>query len=74
MIHPHGDDLKSLSDLQIHEKLKDLNKKYFMTTNAQLQEQIIMLIDGYKLELEARNVSKSLKKDENELDNLINIS
>ncbi len=45
-----------------------------MTNNAQLQEQIIMLIDGYKLELEARNVSKSLKKDENELDNLINIS
>ena len=74
MIHPYGDDLKSLSDLQIHEKLKDLNKKYFMTTNAQLQEQIIMLIDGFKLELEARNVSKSLKKDENELDNLINIS
>ena len=45
--------------------------------NAQVQNQIVLLIDTYNLEIERRQRSKDKKepnKDNNDLDKLINIS
>ena len=78
MIHPHEQDLKEFTDAQIEQKLLKLNHMYFMTENDHVRQQMILLIDGYKLELEERRASAKLKQmqenDDNDLDSLINVS
>jgi len=78
MIHPHEQNLKEFTDAQIEQKLLKLNHMYFMTENSDVRQQMILLIDGYKLELEERRASAKLKQmqenDDNDLDSLINVS
>ena len=51
---------------------------YFMTQDENVRHQMILLLDGYKLELEARRAAAKRKADEdagdNPLDDLINVS
>ena len=75
MIHPHQIDLQEFTDAQIEQKLFKLNSMYFMTENQQVRQQMILLMDSYKLELESRRASKKIEQDgNNDLDNLINVS
>ncbi len=75
MTHPLSDELQSLSDNDLYNKLEDLNKKYWMTTNEQIRSQIVMLLDDIKLEQENRKIAEKKQENENNnLDNLINIS
>jgi len=78
MIHPHVEDLHEISDAELDKRISKLNSAYFMTENGDLRQQMILLIDGYKLELEARKARQRLeqenKDDNNDLDNLINVS
>ena len=77
MIHPGLGDLKQFNDRQLDEKIYKLNGMYFMTENDDVRQQMILLIDTYKMELEERRVAASKKRAENgkdELDSLINIS
>ncbi len=78
MIHPHQPDLSEFTETQLEEKLLKLNHMYFVTENQDMRQQMILLIDGYKLELEARRASAALRKQEeageNPLDDLINVS
>ena len=75
MTHPLSDELQSLSDNDLYNKLEDLNKKYWMTTNEQNRSQIVMLLDDIKLEQENRKIAEKKQENENNnLDNLINIS
>ena len=78
MSHPLIDNLESLSNNEVEEKLLDLQKKYFSTHNPDLQTQISMLIDMYREEMKARRAKEFSKMndqdDENGLDSLINIS
>lgn len=64
------------SDLEL--KLTDLTRRYYQTTNPQAQQQIINLMEDYRLELKSRYAKKNHKESENEeqnaLDNLIKIS
>jgi hypothetical protein len=49
---------------------------YFMTENDDVRQQMILLIDTYKIELEERRISARRKSDEageNELDSLIKV-
>lgn len=59
----------------IQNRLEELTKKYWSTTNIHVQEQIILAIDTFKIELENRK-QQELKNitHEKDLDNLINIS
>ena len=59
----------------IQNRLEELTKKYWSTTNIHVQEQIILPIDTFKIELENRK-QQELKNitHEKDLDNLINIS
>ena len=75
MTHPLSDELQSLSDNDLYNKLEDLNKKYWMTTKEQIRSQIVMLLDDIKLEQENRKIAEKKQENENNnLDNLINIS
>jgi len=78
-MHPLFENTESLETSDIENKLTQLNRKYWQTSNPQLQQQIVMLIDGYKLELESRRakeklVQQSQENGDNNLDNLIKVS
>ena len=76
-MHPLVNGLSEFTTTQLQEKIVSLQKKYFAMNNAQVQNQIVLLIDTYNLEIERRQRSKDKKesnKDNNDLDKLINIS
>lgn len=77
MIHPHQVDLREFSDTQLDQKLVKLNSMYFLSDNPDMRQQILLLIDSYKIEIEERQIAKKKKLQEegnDDLDNLINIS
>jgi len=78
MSHPLIDNLESLSNHEVEEKLLDLQKKYFSTHNPDLQMQLSMIIEMYREEIRARRAKEMSKLNsqdgENGLDSLINIS
>lgn len=74
-IHPMHKMDEDLTVSQLEEKIHDLTKKYWMTYNPQVQEQISTFIEIYKQELEATLTKQKLNQDpDSGLDNLINIS
>ena len=76
--NPLLDNLNTLSDNEIENKIFELNKKFWQTQNPQVRGQITALLDQFKLEAEARRAKQRLKNQDqngdNSLDNLINIS
>lgn len=77
MIHPLADDPSDLTITQIEDKIADLSRKYFMTHNPQAQDQIATFIEIYKQELHMKMAQDRLRQqenDDNDLDNLINVS
>lgn len=79
-MHPLLENTQSLSDNDIEEKVMQLNRKYFQTQNPQVRNQISILLDDYKLELESRRAKQKLEAQQNQengeegLDNLIKVS
>jgi len=78
-MHPLRTSTESLSDNEIEEKVMQLNRKYFQTQNPQVRNQISLLLDDYKLELESRRAKQRLEAQQQEngesgLDNLIKVS
>jgi hypothetical protein len=78
MIHPNLNDLSELTDPQLEEKIQTLNRYYHITDNSDVRQQMILLLDSYKIELEERRIAAKKKQQEEEgdngLDNLINVS
>lgn len=60
-MHPLIGDLSSLKDLEVENKINELSRKYFMTPNPMLREQIVLTLNDYKEEL-AKRRSKELDK------------
>ena len=78
-MHPLFENSDNLSNSEIEDKILLLNRRYYQTRNPQVQEQISMLLDTYKLELETRMVAEKKRQQDQQngesgLDNLINIS
>lgn len=75
--NPLVDSFDDISTNDLEEKIVELQRKYFMTANLQVQQQISAILDMYIEEAKSRR-AKSMKKDlenpESGLDNLINIS
>lgn len=68
---------KDLTDTQLEQKLMRLNSMYFVTENPDVRQQMILIMDTYKIELEERRTAAKVKQQEsgdNDLDNLINVS
>ena len=78
MFNPLLDNFNDLSDSEIENKISELSRKYFISRNPHVQQQISVVLDMYKQELQLR-IAKARLKDqeqngENGLDNLININ
>ena len=81
MFNPLVDSFAKLSDSEIEDKIIELSRKFFMTNNPSVQQQISVILEMYKEEGRARRASamvqRTKKNDddpENPLDNLINVS
>ena len=78
-LNPFVDDLSDISTSDLSDKINDLSKKYFMTKNPEVQNQIRAVLEMYRAEAVSRQAKETLKQNksengENSLDNLINIS
>ena len=79
MINPLIDSLDHFTLQELEDKISELQRKYFISRNPQVQVQIVNILDIYKLELQDRRIKELHRQqnqdnDENSLDNLINIS
>lgn len=79
MFNPLVDNLTSLSDMELDQKIVELGRKYWQTQNPQLQEQISTILEMYKQELVSRRAIQAQRQQDqnngdNSLDNLINVS
>jgi hypothetical protein len=76
-MHPLVLNLESLKNVEIESKINDLTKKYFMTSNYDVQSQIAAVLDVYKEELSTRQRAewqKTMESRDKGLDKLINVS
>ena len=75
-MNPFVDGASELSEAQLIDKIEDLSRKYFMTSNPQVREQMASILDMYKLEFEERKVRSQQRQDDDkkDLDNLIKIN
>lgn len=75
-MHPLCDNLSNLKDNELENKIQELTRKYFMTSNYEVQHQITMLLDLYKQELgqrQAKMWQNQFEKRNKDLDKLINV-
>ena len=76
-MHPLAGNLEELKDVELESKISDLTKKYFMTQNTGVREQMSALLDTYKEELSKRQKAawdKMMANRNKTLDKLINVS
>ena len=76
-MHPLVDNLDSLKDKEIEDRIQSLSKKYFQTQNPDVRHQITVFLDIYKDEMSARRakeLQKQYQKRDIDLDGLIDVS
>ena len=76
-MHPLVTNLSGIKDSELDNKINDLTRKYFVTTNFELRQQIVMVLDTYKEELSNRKrieYENMMKSRDKGLDKLINVS
>jgi len=76
-MHPLINNLSEMKDAEIEAKIADLSKKYFMTQNFGVQQQISVVLETYKEEISNRRRDEWQRMVENRdkgLDKLININ
>ena len=77
MFNPLVDNFNQLTDAEVESKIVELGRKYWMTRNPQVQEQIAVLLEMYKQEAYSRRAKQYQKNQDdgdNDLDSLININ
>lgn len=76
MFSPFQPELSDMTLPQLEQKVAELSRKYFVTHNPQLQQQIATFIDIYKQEIATRIAKQKLDQQngDSDLDNLININ
>jgi hypothetical protein len=76
-MHPLVQDLSELKDAELDSRISDLTKKYFMTSNSGVREQMVAILESYKAESSKRRQAaweKMMSNRDKSLDKLINIS
>jgi len=76
-VHPFIENLTPLTDSELENKISEISKRYFMTQNTYVREQILMVLSTYKEELENRRSelwNKTMENTNKGLDKLININ
>jgi len=70
-------DLSKLKDVELENKMQDLTKKYFQTSNGAIRLQISMYLDLFRMEINERRskqMDEMYQKRNKDLDGLINVS
>lgn len=76
-MHPLAEDFGKLKDSEIEERIQSLSRKYFQTSNPNIQHQITMFLDMYKEEMASRQAKmwrEQYQKRDTDLDSLINVN
>jgi hypothetical protein len=76
MFHPLEEDLTKLSDIDLEDKIRDLNKKYVTAARLgkpELLTQISTFVIIYKDEMSKRYREKTKQQFDGDLDQLINV-
>jgi hypothetical protein len=77
MIHPLVD-TTNLTDKQLEDKIQELGKKYFMAGGSEVKNQLNLILNIYKNDLQQRRMKtyqeQFEKNKEKGLDNLLNIN
>jgi len=76
-MHPLVSNLDTLKDNELENKINDLTRKYFQTSNPGVQSQISAVLETYKEEMSKRRrieYEKMMSTRDKGLDKLINIS
>ena len=76
-MHPLINDLSSFRDTELETKISQLTNHYYSSSNPQVKQQLIMLIDSYRDELSSRRtkeLERSMANKNKDIDKLINIS
>ena len=75
LFNPLADSFEDLTDSQLQEKVQDLTRRYYQTSNPGLQNQIAVMLDMFRQEQTARMYKQKQQDDDDaDLDNLININ
>jgi hypothetical protein len=79
MLNPLVDSLADLSVTELEDKVVVLQRRYFMTSNPGVQQQIQNFLEIYQEEVQTRraieyNRQKNAENGESGLDKLINVS
>ena len=70
-LNPFVDDLSDLSTNELSDKINDLSKKYFMTNNLQVQDQIRAVLEMYRVEAASRQASESINQTVDNIDKIV---
>lgn len=76
MFNPLAEDCRLLKDAEIEAKIQDLGRKYFMTQNSAVKQQISVLLNFYRNELSERRqkqLEQVYQKRDKNLDKLVNV-
>lgn len=77
MFNPLAEDLSKLKETEVENKIQELSRKYFQSTNPAVQHQITVFLDMYRAELASRRAKmwqEQYQKRDTDLDSLINVS
>lgn len=77
MLHPLVPDISALKDAEIESKISDLSKKYWMTHNPNVQQQMALILEMYQEEMRNRRAKMWNQQYQNRdkgLDDLIKVS
>ena len=77
MMHPLSEDYTKLKDAEVEARIQDLSRKYFLTQNSAVKQQIAIFLDIYKTELSARRakaMEQLYQKRDKDLDSLIKVN
>ena len=64
MLHPIEDNLDKYTNQELEAKYSELTKKFYMTRNPQVKNQMATLIEMYRLEIRTRH-AKEMAKNQN---------
>lgn len=76
-MHPLVGNLSTVKDTELENKINELTRKYFMAHDSNVQQQIAMVLNTYKSELDdrrRREYEKMMSNRDKGLDKLINVS
>ena len=74
MFNPFVNDLSELTDAELQNKISDVSKKYWQTSNEALRQQIAVVLQMMQDEQQRRAFSQKKDLDDPDLDSLININ